>query len=81
MGLMGFGALWLLGAAGYCTGTMRYTALTILSAVLIAVCRYLEGVFSHLGAYGILAKMRVHLFAAVDRVAPAYLIEHCGVRH
>ena len=74
MGLMGFGALWLLAAAGMCGGTGVYAALTVSCAILIAVCRYLEGVFSHLGAYGILAKMRVHLFDAIDRVAPAYLI-------
>ena len=75
MGLMGFGALWLLAAAGICEGTTRYAALTVVCAVLIAVCRYLEGVFSHLGAYGILAKMRVHLFDAIDRISPAYMIE------
>lgn len=74
MGLMGFGALWLLAAAGFCSGTARYAALTVLCAALIAFCRYLEGVFSHLGAYGILAKMRVHLYEAIDRVSPAYLI-------
>ncbi len=74
MGLMGFGALWLLAAAGFCDGTAIYAILTVSCAVLIAVCRYLEGVFSHLGAYGILAKMRVHLFDAIDRIAPAYLI-------
>ena len=74
MGLMGFGALWLLAAAGFCDGAGIYAVLTAVCAVLIAVCRYLEGVFSHLGAYGILAKMRVHLFNAIDRIAPAYLI-------
>lgn len=74
MGLMGFGALWLLAAAGFCSGTMVYATLTITCAVLIAVCRYLEGLFSHLGAYGILAKMRVHLFDAIDRISPAYMI-------
>ena len=74
MGIMGFGALWLLAAAGLCDGAAKYAALTVLCAVLIAVCRYLEGVFSHLGAYGILAKLRVHLFDAIDRIAPAYLI-------
>ena len=74
MGLMGFGALWLLSAAGLCRSMPMYTALTILCAVLIAVCRYLEGVFSHLGAYGILAKMRVHLFDAIDRISPAYMV-------
>ena len=56
MGLMGFGALWLLAAAGFCKGTVRYAVLTVACAVLIALCHYLEGVFSHLGAYGILAK-------------------------
>ena len=74
MGLMGFGALWLLAAAGYCEGVWTYAGLTALCGVLIALCRYLEGVFSHLGAYGILAKMRVHLFDAIDRISPAYLI-------
>ena len=74
MGLIGFGALWLLAAAGMCSGTALFAALTVTCGVLIAVCRYLEGVFSHQGAYGILAKMRVHLFDAIDRVAPAYLI-------
>ena len=66
MGLMGFGALWLLAAAGFCNGTIAYAALTIACAVLIAVCRYLEGLFSHLGAYCRLSKMRVHLFDAID---------------
>lgn len=56
MGLMGFGALWLLAAAGFCKGTVRYAVLTVAGTVLIALCRYLEGVFSHLGADGILAK-------------------------
>ena len=62
------------GCGGICDGAGIYAALTAVCAVLIAVCRYLEGVFSHLGAYGILAKMRVHLFDAIDRIAPAYLI-------
>ncbi len=75
MGLMGFGAMWLLAAGGMCDGAGRYAALTGISAVLIAVCRYLEGVYSHLGAYGILAKMRVHLFDAIDRISPAYMID------
>lgn len=74
MGLMGFGALWLLAAAGFCDGMITYAALTITCAVLIALCRYLEGLFSHLGAYGILAKMRVHLFDSIDRISPAYMI-------
>ena len=76
MGIMGFGAMWILRGAGYTDAGNVYlfAALTILSGVLIAVCRYLEGVFSHLGAYGILAKLRVHLYNSISRVAPAYMI-------
>ena len=74
MGLMGFGALWLLAAAGFCGNFALYGILTVGCAILIAVSRYLEGVFSHMGAYGILAKMRVQLFDSIDRVAPAWLI-------
>ena len=37
MGLMGFGALWLLAAAGYCRGTVIYAALTMLCAALISL--------------------------------------------
>ena len=44
MGLMGFGALWLLAAAGMCGGMGVYAALTVSCAILIAVCRYLETV-------------------------------------
>ena len=75
MGLMGFGALWLLSAAGYCDGLSIYILCTCLCALLIALCRYLEGVYSHQGAYGILAKIRVHLFDSIDRISPAFLIK------
>ena len=71
---MGFGALWLLAAAGFCGNFALYGILTVGCAILIAVSRYLEGVFSHMGAYGILAKMQVQLFDSIDRVAPAWLI-------
>lgn len=53
---------------------MTYAALTVTCAVLIAVCLLSGRLFSHLGAYGILAKMRVHLFDAIDRISPAYMI-------
>ncbi len=75
MGLMGFGALWLLSAAGYCEGLSIYIFCTCFCALLIALCRYLEGVYSHQGAYGILAKIRVHLFDSIDRISPAFLIK------
>lgn len=76
MGLMSFGALWILTAAGYAAGSpVFYASAMAVCGFLIAFCRYLEGVFSHLGAYGVLAAMRVDLFRAVDRVSPAFMIE------
>ena len=59
---------------GFAGNFALYGILTVGCAILIAVSRYLEGVFSHMGAYGILAKMRVQLFDSIDRVAPAWLI-------
>ena len=77
MGVMGFGALWIMRAADIMTDGNEwfYACMMLVSGLLIAVCRYLEGVFSHLGAYGILAKMRVDLFTSINRLAPAYLID------
>ncbi|MDO4414725.1 MAG: thiol reductant ABC exporter subunit CydC [Erysipelotrichaceae bacterium] len=74
MGLMGFGALWILSAYEKNPSSL-YVICTIISAILIPVCRYLEGVFSHIGAYGILAKMRVHLFEILEKISPAWLID------
>ena len=77
MGVMGFGALWIMRVAGILTtgSAWFYACMMLLCGLLIALCRYLEGVFSHLGAYGILAKMRVDLFTSINRLAPAYLID------
>ena len=77
LGVMGFGALWILRISGILNSgsAWLYACMMLVSGILIAVCRYLEGVFSHLGAYGILAKMRVDLFQSIDRLAPAYLID------
>ncbi len=76
IGLMGFGALTLLSAAGITdTSTVFAGIMTFLSAVLIPVCRYLEGVYSHIGAYGLLASLRVRLFDTIDRIAPAFMVE------
>ena len=77
MGVMGFGALWIMRAANIMTtgNVWFYACMMFVCGLLIAVCRYLEGVFSHLGAYGILAKMRVDLFTSINRLAPAYLID------
>ena len=43
MGLMGFGALWLLAAAGFCDGMMTYAALTVTCAVSVS--------YTHLDVY------------------------------
>ena len=77
MGVMGFGALWIMKVAGIVTtgSAWFYACMMLLCGLLIALCRYLEGVFSHLGAYGILAKMRVDLFTSINRLASAYLID------
>ena len=75
VGLMGFGSLYLLSLTCYLnTNPDKWLILTIISASLIAICRYLEGVYSHIGAYGVLASLRVHLFSIIDRISPAHLL-------
>ena len=74
VGLMGFGSLYLLSMLKNTNSTL-WLVLTIISAALIAICRYLEGVYSHIGAYGVLASLRVHLFTVIDRISPAFLID------
>ena len=77
MGLMGFGALLLLRCAGWTDAgsPALFGALTALSAALIALGRYVEGVTSHAGAYRLLAAMRVRLFESIRRLAPACLMD------
>lgn len=76
MGLMGFGAMWILISAGAAQGSATlYALLAILSALTIALGRYLEGVYSHIGAYGVLASLRIHLFECLDRAAPALMVD------
>ena len=76
MGLMGFGALLLLSCAGMAGGSpLLYGGLMVLSAALIVACRYVEGVVSHAGAYGLLASMRVHLYETIRSLAPACLMD------
>ena len=76
MGLMGFGSLLLLSCAGWISAgsPLLYGLLTFVSGALIVICRYLEGVVSHVGAYGLLAHMRVELFRSIRRLAPACLM-------
>ena len=76
VGLMGFGSLYLLSMANrFDSNPTTWLILTITSAALIAICRYLEGVYSHIGAYGVLASLRVHLFTVIDHISPAFLID------
>lgn len=78
MGLMGFGAAFILTVAGNLNNLSSnlYGILMIVSAFIIVICRYLEGYFSHVGSYELLAKMRVDMFGTLRNLAPAGLSEH-----
>ena len=76
MGIMGFGALLLLWCAGWVEGSpWVFAGLMVLSALLIVLGRYVEGVVSHAGAYKLLASMRVALFEKIRTLAPACLMD------
>ena len=76
MGIMGFGALLLLWCAGWVEGSpWAFAGLMALSALLIVLGRYVEGVVSHAGAYKLLASMRVALFEKIRTLAPACLMD------
>ena len=76
MGIMGFGALLLLRCAGWVEGSpWVFAGLMVLSALLIVLGRYVEGVVSHAGAYRLLASMRVALFEKIRTLAPACLMD------
>ena len=76
MGLMGFGAAFILSVAGKLkyANSVTYCILMIMSGILIVTCRYLEGYFSHDGSYELLAKMRVDMFGTLRKLAPGSLI-------
>ena len=76
MGLMGFGAAFILSVAGKLkyANSVAYCILMIISGILIVTCRYLEGYFSHAGSYELLAKMRVDMFGTLRKLAPGSLI-------
>ena len=77
MGLMGFGSALVLFCAGrYFRGSvLLWGGMTLLSAVLIGVMRFIEGVDSHASAYNLLADMRVSLFHKLHKLAPACLVD------
>lgn len=70
MGLVGFGALLLLGQS-----VVLAIIGMVSSALAIVICRYLEGVISHAGAYRLLSSMRVDLFSKIDALAPSRLLD------
>ena len=76
LGLMGFGAAFILSVAGKLkyANSVTYCILMIMSGILIVTCRYLEGYFSHAGSYELLAKMRVDMFGTLRKLAPGSLI-------
>lgn len=76
MGLMGFGAAFILSVAEKLkyANSVTYCILMIISGILIVTCRYLEGYFSHAGSYELLAKMRVDMFGTLRKLAPGSLI-------
>ena len=75
MGLMGFGAALLLSVYSREGSLCLWAVLTAVSGLLIPLCRYLEGIYSHGGSYRLLANLRVHLFDTLRALAPACLME------
>lgn len=75
MGLMGFGAAYIMACAGIFNFPGKYFIGLIISAIAIPLCRYLEGYISHVGAYNLLAAMRIKLFNSIRRIAPACMVD------
>lgn len=75
MGFMVFGGLWILSASGYGEVTLRNPVGMILCALLVSISRYMEGIYSHIGAYSILAQFRIQLFHRLQALSPAILVE------
>ncbi|MDR0401079.1 MAG: ABC transporter ATP-binding protein/permease [Treponema sp.] len=74
--LMGSGALLILSFAGLADGNpLLWGALMLLSSLSIGICRYLEGLVSHVAAYKLLTDMRCGLFESLRGLAPARLLD------
>jgi ATP-binding cassette subfamily C protein len=76
LGLMGSGALLILSCAGL-SGAYPpvWGGLMLLCSAGIGICRYLEGLVSHVAAYKLLADMRGVFFGMLRRLAPARLLD------
>ena len=77
MGLMGFGAAFILGCAGRLTvvNSWVWGGAMAACAVLIGVMRYIEGLASHVAAYNLLAGMRTKFFHSLRKLSPAIMTE------
>ncbi|MDR0730234.1 MAG: ABC transporter ATP-binding protein/permease, partial [Treponema sp.] len=76
LGLMASGALLILSSAGLNRGApLLWGALMLLCSAGIGICRYAEGLVSHVAAYKLLADMRGDLFEMLRRLAPARLLD------
>lgn len=77
MGLMGFGAAFILNCAGRLNagGPWGWCAAMAVCAVLIGVMRYIEGFASHVAAYNLLAVMRTKFFNKLRKLSPAIMTE------
>jgi len=73
--VMGLGVVSALIVGQVARGVDYTTTLTTLGCLipLSAVLHYLESWLAHDLAYRLLAEMRVHIYAVLDRLAPAYL--------
>lgn len=77
MGLMGFGAAFILCCAGKLSaGTPWAWGIAMaVCAVLIGTMRYIEGFASHVAAYNLLAGMRTRFFHSLRKLSPAIMTE------
>ena len=77
MGLMGFGAAFILCCAGRLqVGTPWAWGIAMaVCAVLIGSMRYIEGFASHVAAYNLLAGMRTKFFHSLRKLSPAIMTE------
>jgi ATP-binding cassette subfamily C protein len=76
LGLMASGALLILSCAGLSGGyPLVWGGLMLLCSAGIGICRYLEGLISHVAAYKLLADMRCVFFDMLRCLAPARLLD------
>ena len=77
MGLMGFGAAFILSCAGKLNAgsPVAWGIVMAICAVLIGVMRYIEGFASHVAAYNLLAGMRTRFFNSLRKLSPAIMTE------